>query len=210
MLQACSLACARGDRELFSDISFSLTAGDALQVAGANGSGKTSLLRMLCGLTSPARGEVRWHGQNIRRLREAFFCSLVFVGHAAGVKGELLAWENLVVACAISGRPTTPEGAYRMLESVGLGDVAGQPVMTLSEGQRKRVALARLGVHPAPPLWVLDEPFSALDQDAAAMLRCTVNAHLANGGIVAYSAHQDIELTAKRMLRVDLGRDAIC
>ncbi len=209
-LQAYQLACTRGERQLFNDINFDINAGDAMRVAGANGSGKTSLLRMLCGLAFPAAGEVRWNGRNIRAAREEFGSQLIYLGHANGVKDDLLAWENIVAASTLSGNPASRDDAYAALEQLGLARAADLPTRALSQGQRKRVALARLWLGMKTPLWILDEPFTALDQNAVAELCSTLNKHLARGGMVIYTTHQEIDLSAQRLLRLDLSRDAAC
>lgn len=209
-LHAHQLACIRGDLQLFSEIEFEIDAGDALQVAGANGSGKTSLLRMLCGLSAPADGEVRWGGRNIRSLREEFTGKLIYLGHANGVKDDLLAWENLVVATTLAGAPVSSDDAHEALEQLGLGRAADLPTRALSQGQRKRVALARLSLGMSMPLWILDEPFTALDRSAVAALRGTIDRHLAGGGMVIYTTHQEIELAAKRALVLDMNTGRLC
>ncbi len=209
-LQAYQLACTRGERQLFNDINFDLNAGDAMRVAGTNGSGKTSLLRMLCGLAFPAAGEVRWHGRNIRATREEFGSQLIYLGHANGVKDDLIAWENVVVASTLSGNPVSRDQAYRALDRLGLGRAADLPTRALSQGQRKRVALARLRPGLQTPLWILDEPFTALDQNAVTQLCGTLNQHLAHGGMVIYTTHQEIDLNGQRLLRLDLSRDPAC
>lgn len=211
-LQAYQLACTRGERQLFIDINFDINPGDAMRVAGTNGSGKTSLLRMLCGLAFPAAGEVRWNGCNIRSVREEFGSQVIYLGHANGVKDDLAAWENVVVASTLSGNPVSRDEAYSALEHLGLARVADLPTRALSQGQRKRVALARLHVGPGmkTPLWILDEPFTALDQEAVIQLCGALNRHLARGGMVIYTTHQEIDLSAQRLLRLDLSRDATC
>jgi len=206
-LQACQLTCMRGRRSLFHGLDFALEAGDALRVAGANGSGKSSLLRMLCGLAVPATGLVRWHGRDIRRAREAFGAALLYVGHANGVKDDLLAWENLVVACTLGGRPASRAQACAALGAVGLADQAHLPTLVLSQGQRKRVALARLQLGQAAPLWILDEPFAALDVAAISALTATLTRHLAGGGMLVYTTHQQIALPAPRARKLDLDLD---
>ena len=209
-LQAYRLACTRGERQLFSDINFDINAGDAMRVAGTNGSGKTSLLRMLCGLAFPAAGEVRWHGRNIRAGREEFGSQLIYLGHANGVKDDLVAWENVVVAATMSGNPVSRAEACAALEQLGLARAADLPTRALSQGQRKRVALARLRLGMKTPLWILDEPFTALDQNAVTQLRGTLNQHLAQGGMVIYTTHQEIDLSGQRLLHLDLSRDSAC
>ncbi len=210
MLQACQLACTRGERELFQGINTELERGDALQVAGANGSGKTSLLRMLCGLASPAAGEVRWEGRDIRSMREEFGARMIYLGHANGVKDDLAAWENVMVAATLGGAPVSRDEAYDALEALGLGAAADLPTRALSQGQRKRVALARLQLSRAQPLWILDEPFTALDRAAVDALCTTLSRHLARGGMLVYTTHQPIALDARRQLRLDLSRELPC
>ena len=209
-LQAHQLTCVRGERRLFRGVGFEINAGDALRVVGGNGSGKTSLLRILCGLTLAAEGEVRWHGRNIRALREEFCRNLIYLGHANGVKDDLLAWENIVVASTLSGNPVTQRDAVHALKQLGLGRAVSLPTRVLSQGQRKRVALARLQLSTSTPLWILDEPFTALDQNSVFELCSTINRHLANGGMVIYTTHQEIDLTARRAHRLDLSLGTLC
>ncbi|MBC7404850.1 MAG: cytochrome c biogenesis heme-transporting ATPase CcmA [Cytophaga sp.] len=209
-LQAYQLACTRGERQLFNKINFVISAGDAMRVEGTNGSGKTSLLRMLCGLSSPSEGEVRWSGTHITKVREAFAAQLIYLGHASGVKDDLLAWENVVIASILAGRPISRDEAYQALEHLGLTQAADLPTRALSQGQRKRVALARLQFGMATPLWILDEPFTALDQKTVIHLCRTLDQHLNNGGMVIYTTHQDIKLNPRHMLTLDLSQDATC
>jgi heme exporter protein A len=209
-LQAIQLACTRGERTLFSGLNSEIKGGDALRVAGTNGSGKTSLLRLLCGLAVPTEGEVRWNGKNIQGAREDFCKDLIYLGHAGGVKDDLAAWENLMATTTLSGRPIDREQAWQALDHVGLGEVGHLPTRSLSQGQRKRVALARLQLEAAPLLWILDEPFTALDQAAVAALCNTLNAHLAGGGMLIYTTHQEITLASGNMRRLDLGGEGAC
>ena len=206
-LQACQLSCTRGDRQLFSEINFEIRPGDALRLVGTNGSGKTSLLRMLCGLAPPAAGEVRWNGRDIRTLREEFCSRLIYLGHANGVKDDLLAWENVLVSSTLSGENVGREQALAALAQLGLGAAANLPTRVLSQGQRKRVALARLSFGASAPLWILDEPFTALDRHAVTELCGTINAHLARGGMVVYTTHQEIDLAGARLHLIELTAD---
>lgn len=209
-LQADQLGCSRGERHLFKALSFTVAPGEALRVAGSNGSGKTSLLRLLCGLSSPADGQVLWQGQPLRAARASLGASLIYLGHANGVKDDLLAWENVVVASTLAGQPVTRDDACDALERLGLGAAADLPTRVLSQGQRKRVALARLQPNSAQTLWILDEPFTALDQKAVAVLCATLDAHLARGGMLVYTTHQDVQLSGQRLLDLDAHRELPC
>ena len=178
-----------------------------MRVVGANGSGKTSLLRLLCGLSSPTEGEVRWNGQNISKVREEFAGQLIYLGHANGVKDDLLAWENVLFSSVLSGHPITRDDAYAALDTLGLHQAADLPTRSLSQGQRKRVALAQLQFGVNAPLWILDEPFTALDQKTVLHLCETLNQHLYRGGMLIYTTHQEIELRPRQMLTLDLSLD---
>jgi len=209
-LQGYQLACSRGERHLFTDLNFEIEGGDALRIAGTNGSGKTSLLRLLSGLTYPAAGEVRWNGENVRHARDEFCSELIYLGHANGVKDDLAAWENLTFNATLSGHPITSQQAWQALDLLGLDGVGHLPTRSLSQGQRKRVALARLWLENAPRLWILDEPFTALDRDAVGQLCDRLGHHLGSGGLVVYTTHQEITLGTGRMLQLDLGEEAQC
>jgi heme exporter protein A len=205
MLEAAGLQCVRGERTLFSGLDVTLRGGELLRIAGANGSGKTSLLRILCGLLAPAEGSVRWEGKDIHRLREAFWSQLVYVGHAHAIKDDLTAAENLAIACALRGQDTSAARLRAALERLGVAANEREPTRVLSQGQRRRVALARLALSPHAPLWVLDEPFTALDSGAAAIVRELIAEHVARGAAVAYTTHVELEIAAAVALRVDLG-----
>jgi len=185
MLEAVDLECERGGRKLFRGLSFALGAGSLLRIAGANGSGKTSLLRILCGLLSPATGEVRWQGQAISSLKEEYSRSIVYLGHAPAVKDDLTAVENLEIACRLAGFRAEARPALRRL-----GVPEDLPVRRLSQGQRRRAALARLVVSEQAVLWLLDEPYAALDTEGVATIDALIAAHAARGGAVAFSTHQ--------------------
>jgi heme exporter protein A len=208
-LQAIRLGCIRGDLRLFSDIDFRLVPGDALRIAGANGSGKTSLLRILCGLSRPSEGELLWDGHSIRALRETYSDRLVYIGHANALKDDLLAWENLALAAELSGHPVSRQTAYDALDQLGLRHIAELPARLLSQGQRRRVALARLRIAVAP-LWILDEPCAALDATALDALVGMLDTHLDDGGILVYTTHHGINLSAGRMLQIDLHHVQEC
>ena len=193
LLQARELACSRGDAALFGGLRFELKAGEALQIEGANGSGKTSLLRILAGLTPPDEGEVRWRGRDIAGHRQFFQAELGYLGHHLGLKSELTATENLALGLGVHGIARAEPDLEPALSRVGLGHRADLPVRSLSAGQRQRVALARLLLQKAV-LWVLDEPFTALDTDGVALVRALAEAHLADGGIVILTSHQVVAL----------------
>jgi heme exporter protein A len=196
MLEGVGLECVRGERTLFRNLDFSLGAGALLRVAGENGSGKTSLLRIVCGLTPPAAGELRWRGENIRALREDYWKELVYIGHANALKDDLTAEENLRIGCRLAGLDANGTGTREALERFGVGRCARLPARVLSQGQRRRVALARLVLSAALPLWVLDEPFTALDVTAVDNLQALIAGHLEQGGAVMLTTHQEVGIAA--------------
>lgn len=192
-LQAIAISCERGGRPLFAPQSFTLSPGQAMQIEGDNGSGKTSLLRMVCGLAPTASGEVRWGGQAISEVRHAFSRDLLYLGHSLGLKDELSAVENLRVASALAGHPVGYEEALQALQAQGLGSRSHLPLRVLSQGQKRRVALARLQLSKAR-LWVLDEPFVALDTLAVLALQQVLRQHLAQDGLLLFTSHQAVDL----------------
>jgi len=200
VLEASDLECERGGRRLFRALTFSVNSGEIVRVAGANGSGKTSLLRILCGLLTPSAGEVRWNGARIQSLKEEYARHLLYLGHAPAVKDELTGAENLRVACVLAGLSTTAEQRRDALARFGVpGD---KPVRQLSQGQRRRAALARLSVSGQAPVWLLDEPFTALDAAAAELTRALLGEHAQRGGSVVYSTHQDAGLRDSRVIEL--------
>ena len=204
MLEAIDLECQRGDRLLFSGLSFRAEAGTCLHVAGANGAGKTSLQRILCGLLLPAAGEVRWRGAPIRKLREDYWHELAYVGHLNGVKDDLSAEENVYFAAGLAGRARTRDQARAALAQVGLAGFEDLAARKLSQGQKRRVALARLYLAQDAPLWILDEPFTALDVRGVANLAQRIGDHLGRGGVVVLTTHQDVPVPG-RVRKLDLG-----
>jgi heme exporter protein A len=204
VLEAQNLSCARGGRELLRGLSFALTGGELLRVVGANGSGKTSLLKILCGLLAPDGGEVRWRGAPIHELREDYSRHLLYLGHAPAVKDDLSATENLAVACTLAGRRASPQQAQHALASYGLA-AHTVPVRRLSQGQRRRAALARLVLSADAPLWLLDEPFAALDAAAVRFTEALIASHVAQGGAVVYTTHQEATIGAAAPRVVELG-----
>lgn len=204
MLQGISLACVRGDRELFKDINFSLEAGGLMQVRGPNGSGKTSLLRMLCGLSNPAAGEILWSGTSIRNLNGDYFATMTYIGHLSGTKDDLTVIENLRISSALAGFEINDTQASEALGYMGLGGRELLPVKVLSQGQRRRVALARLLVCKTS-LWILDEPLVALDVLAVKLIQELLERHLKQGGMVVMTTHQEIDLTATSTTQLHLA-----
>ena len=199
MLEAAGLQCVRQQRKLFSGLSLALGAGESLRIAGANGSGKTSLLRILCGLLPPDAGEVRWKGEGIRSLREEYARQIVYLGHAPAVKDELTPEENLAIACRLSGMEASAE---QIRSALARFQVPGSFVKRLSQGQKRRAALARLCLSGSVPLWLLDEPFTALDVQGIGLLKELVETHTRGGGMVAFTTHQDPGIAASRVLEL--------
>ena len=192
-LEVDRLGCVRGDRQLFSDVSFKVSAGEWLHLQGDNGTGKTSLLRILSGLSPVAQGEVRWKGQPIHDAADSYRADLLYLGHTLSVKEDLSALENLQFEAAVSGESMDPAQAQAALAALGLQGRERLPLRVLSQGQKRRAALARLLTSRAC-LWVLDEPFVALDPGAVAQLVELLNRHVAQGGLVLYTSHQTVPL----------------
>ena len=197
------MECVRGDRRLFCDVSFSLTPGTLLQVTGPNGCGKTSLLRIICGLTAPESGEVRWQGAKIRSLDEEYSRSITYIGHRIAVKEELNSLENLRISSGLAGRELTHDQARQALARVGLAGRENLPARFLSEGQRRRSALARL-INCSAALWLLDEVLASLDHAAVALVESLIGEHLNKGGIAIVATHQELHISAGSLQRLEL------
>ena len=203
MLRVSNLSCSRGNKPLFADVSFDLQAGQALHLEGDNGVGKTSLLRIICGLSPADAGEVCWQDQPIQQNAAAFRASLFYLGHGLSLKEELTALENLMSDAAVSGRTLSPQQALVALARMGLRGREHLPLRVMSQGQKRRTALARLLASQAP-LWVLDEPFVALDVKAVDGLRGLLAEHVAHGGMVLFTSHQPVALTRANGTSVDV------
>lgn len=210
MLGAEALACRRGERLLFSGLTLDVAPGEVWWLRGANGRGKTSLLRLLTGLATPAEGRITWRGQPIRSADAGYRERLVYIAHANALKEDLTAAESLHFLARIHGRPADEAALTAALTRLGIASRRAAPVRTLSQGQRRRVALARLALDlmqaaPQGSLWVLDEPFDALDIDGIACLNDLLSAQAARGGSVVLTSHLALSLSdpAPRVLQLD-------
>lgn len=192
MLELVNLSCQRGERRLFSDLNKTVPPGRVVAVTGNNGSGKTSLLRMLCGLLPPEQGSILWERQNITALKEAYTSNLLYIGHLNGLKEDLTAIENLQAAAHLCGELSGSAASRDALAAIGLGHrVHDLPVRILSQGQKRRVALARVWLSTRR-LWILDEPFASLDECAAQLLTQRFQAHVNSGGTVIVATHEEV------------------
>ncbi len=204
MLEALRIECVRGERRLFHDLSFSVGRGQLVHVSGTNGRGKTSLLRILCGLHTPYSGSVHWKGSPIGSTAEEFHRDLCYVGHLNGMKEELTPLENLVISTTLAGARANETLLLAALDTFGIEDCADLPVRHLSQGQRRRVALARLALASASPLWILDEPFNALDSAAVVKLQRLLAKHVQAGGMIVMTTHLDLAIEGVEPLHLNL------
>lgn len=199
-----NLECTRDDRLLFSGLAFRLDRGEVLQIEGPNGSGKTSLLRILSGLRRADAGSVKWQGEDIQHTREDYYSSMVYIGHLPCIKNDLTTLENIRVLLDTRSQSVAANDIEQALASVGLAgfeDVAGK---ALSSGQRRRVLLAFLLLADAR-LWILDEPLTALDVKGVDLVEAMLLEHRKNGGSVIFTTHHGMQLPCE-MKRVDLGK----
>ncbi len=202
MLDVTNLECVRGDRPLFSRLSFQLKPGEMLHVTGKNGSGKTTLLRTLCGLTQAVTGEIRWQGCAIHELGDEYRRHISYVGHSNGIQGELTPEENLRAAGCLSGKSHATL-IKDTLQRLGLAAYRYFPAKILSQGQKRRLALARLVIQKKP-LWILDEPLSALDVNSVDLMTELLTEHLAKEGLIILTSHQKVDIAKKKINRVQL------
>jgi len=200
-LRANALTCIRGERTLFTGLDLEVSAGEWLHVRGENGIGKTSLLRLLSGLTKPAAGEIFWNEQLISADPSEYHRNLLFLGHRDSLKEDLTALENLSIATALDGIAVTEDEILLALHRFGLRGREDLPVNCLSAGQKRRVLLARLLLRQAK-LWILDEPFNALDVRAVEMLSELILEHIASGGMAIMTSHQEIPMPNGRVVQL--------
>lgn len=193
LLAATDLSCIRGTQTLFRDLSLQLDAGQWLYLQGENGAGKTSLLRILSGIALPAAGTVSWSGTPINQQRSDYHADMLYLGHHAGLKEDLTLIENLRVQLTMDGLKATDDALREALIRMGLAKRLHLPARVLSAGQKRRGLLARLLLRPAR-LWILDEPFNALDVSAIADVQSLLKSHLANGGLLVLTSHQTPDL----------------
>ena len=205
MLEAVDLSGERGGRPLFRALRFALQPGQVVWLRGRNGRGKTSLLRLMAGLATPAAGAVHCNGVPLPRAGAAWRERLLFIGHANGLKEDLTVAESLRFLCRLQGRTCTAGVLAEALARLGVSALAARPVRTLSQGQRRRVALARLALPQPSSVWLLDEPFDALDDEGVRLLNALLSEHAAAGGSTLLTSHQVLTLDnpAPKLLELD-------
>ncbi len=204
MLEVSNLTAIRDDRVLFEDLSFKISAGEIVQIEGRNGTGKTTLLRIIAGLGDCDSGEILWNGLGTSRNRDLFHQDLLFLGHQTGVKRELTGFENLSFYQSIQKSNMDKESIWSTLAQVGLAGREDVPVAQLSAGQQRRVALGRLWLSNQP-LWILDEPLTAIDKQGVKVLENLFLQHAENGGIVLITTHQDMFTDSPMLRKIKLG-----
>jgi len=204
MLEVSKLSCIREDVVLFSELDFIVSAGDIIQIEGPNGVGKTSLLRLLAGLSTPADGSINWQSVDTVVDRESYHRDLLYLGHLPGVKAELTAFENLFFYHAVH-QPVSEDKIWQALAQVGLAGYEDQLACHLSAGQQRRIALARLWLSEKK-LWILDEPFTAIDKNGVKVLESLFLEHADKGGMVILTTHQDLNFSAERLRKIVLTR----
>ncbi|XAW89035.1 cytochrome c biogenesis heme-transporting ATPase CcmA [Vibrio sp. CDRSL-10 TSBA] len=204
MLDVKNLTAIRDDRALFEGLSFTIQSGELVQIEGRNGTGKTTLLRIITGLGDRDEGTIHWNQVNIEADRDSYHQDLLFLGHQTGIKRELTALENLHFYQSVHARSTVREDLYQALTQVGLAGREDVPVAQLSAGQQRRVALARLWLS-RQKLWILDEPLTAIDKQGVKVLEALFLKHAEQGGIVVLTTHQDMFADNPKLRKIKLG-----
>lgn len=199
-----NLALVRGDRMLFEKLNFVLENGTVLYLQGANGTGKTTLLRSICGFSKPYFGNISWGGENINDLAEDYSKNVLYIGHLPGIKEDLNAFENLQFSLALTGTKVAENQVAEVFNSLGLAKGTHLPARMLSQGQKRRVVMARLWLQQLP-LWILDEPFTALDGAATDMLKQKIEKFANAGGMVVMTSHQDFTLNVPHFMQIKLN-----
>jgi heme exporter protein A len=202
---AVDLECVRGFHSLFSDLDFSVGKGTALQIEGANGSGKTSLLRILCGLSLAETGEIFWNGVSIKKCAAEFRGCLGYLGHKPGLKPDLTPTENLQALGRLN-QVNNPQYLQQILQNFAIGRRQNRPCRQLSAGQNQRIGIARVVLSDSP-LWILDEPVTSLDTAGIDLVTVAMQQHLQNGGLIIFTSHQTIDIATEclQVLSLDQG-----
>lgn len=204
MLEVSNLTAIRDERVLFENLQFEIRPGELVQIEGRNGTGKTTLLRIVTGLGDREEGIIKWKGEEVEKSRDVFHQDLLFLGHQTGVKRELTALENLRFYQSIQNNRSSDEEIFTALTQVGLAGREDVPVAQLSAGQQRRVALARLWLSKQI-LWILDEPLTAIDKQGVKVLESLFASHADNGGIVVLTTHQDMFSDSPKLRKIKLG-----
>lgn len=206
LLEARQLACKRGRNLLFEGLNLGLAAGSVTWLRGTNGSGKTSLMRILAGLSAPADGQVLWRGTPLGQAGAEAREGLLYIGHANALKEDLTLGESVAYLGRLAGMDEADERASQALHRVGLQSRRQAAVRTLSQGQRRRGALARLALDDKPGVWILDEPYDALDNASTETLSALILAQAARGGAVLLTSHQSVPLAGLVEFDLELVR----
>lgn len=204
-LQVRDLACRRGERLLFEHLDFELQSGELLLIEGQNGCGKTTLLKTLASIRHPDSGDIRWNNHPTHKQREEFHQQLFWLGHHNAIKGDLTAVENLRIQANLQEVNVPDNRIWDALDTIGLYGYEDLPTKVLSQGQKRRVALAGFLLTTAK-LWILDEPFSALDVRAVDLLQSILRKHVEQGGMVILTTHQEVALMSDQIKRLQLDQ----